>query len=86
MFVTDPLVGDWDAYYVPTKNPDPYPPPLESYLRSPEVTSKIGSQGIWSGINYEVLLRFDAAGDWVRSSPITDLEMVINSGVSTVMS
>jgi carboxypeptidase C (cathepsin A) len=69
---------------VPTANPDPYPPPLEPYLDSPDITSKIGSRNTWHTISYNVYDRFASTGDWMRSSR-SNLEMVINSGVRTVL-
>jgi hypothetical protein len=82
--ILEPLSGNWDVYYVPTANPDPYPPPLEPYLQSSAVTSKIGSQSTWAQTNYEVYFQFTASGDWMRSS-LPNLETVINSGVRTVV-
>lgn len=82
--ILGPLSGNWDVYYVPTANPDPYPPPLDSYLQSPAVTSKIGSQSTWVESNDNVYDQFSATGDWIRSS-LSDLEVVINSGVRTVI-
>ena len=69
---------------MPTANPDPYPPQLDSYLHSSEVTSKIGSQSTWVKGNEDVYAQFAATGDWMRSS-LSDLEVVINSGVRTVI-
>lgn len=69
---------------MPTANPDPYPPELESYLHSSAVTSKIGSKSTWVKSNEDVYAQFAATGDWMRSS-LSDLEMVINSGVRTVI-
>jgi carboxypeptidase C (cathepsin A) len=71
-------------YHVPTANPDPYPPQLDSYLQSSAVTSKIGSQSTWVEGNDNVYAQFAATGDWMRSS-LSDLEAVINSGVRTVI-
>ena len=82
--ILDPLAGNWDVYYVPKANPDPYPPPLEPYLQNSAVTSKISSQSTWAKTNYEVYFQFAATGDWTRS-PLPDLEMIINSGVRTVV-
>ncbi len=79
-----PLAGSWDMYYVPTENPDPYPPPLDKYLNSPAVTSKIGSRVKWQETNTDVFNNFAATGDWMRSSR-ADLEEVINAGVRTVI-
>jgi carboxypeptidase C (cathepsin A) len=69
---------------VPTADPDPYPPPLDSYLNSPAVTSKIGSHSTWTETKVSVLEQFASTGDWMRSS-LSDLEMVINAGVRTVI-
>jgi carboxypeptidase C (cathepsin A) len=82
--ILDPLVGNWDVYYVPTENPDPYPPPLEKYLHSTAVTSKIGSQSRWVKVNSDVYDQFASTGDWMRSS-LSDLEAVINASVRTVL-
>ena len=82
--ILQPLVGNWDEYYVLTANPDPYPPALEPYLQSSAVTSKIGSQSTWEEANNEVYSQFVATGDIMRSS-LPNLEMVINSGVRTVV-
>ena len=82
--ILEPLSGNWDVYYVPTENPDPYPPQLDTYLHSPAVTSRIGSQSAWVMVNDDVCAQFAATGDWMRSS-LRDLEMVINSGVRTVI-
>ena len=83
-FILEPLTGDWDVYYVPEKDPDPYPPVLEPYLQIPAITSKIGSQVTWFDANALVFYQFLATGDGVRSvRPY--LETVINSGVRTVI-
>jgi len=79
-----PLADSWDVYYVPTANPDPYPPTLDPYLHSSAVTSKIGSQSTWDMTNDNVYSQFAATGDWMRSSS-PNLEMVITSGVRTVV-
>ena len=78
------LPGIWDLYYVPTANPDPYPPNLVPYLNNPAVTSKIGSQVPWAETNYGVSGQFGTTGDWIRSSS-ANLELVINAGVRTVI-
>lgn len=41
-------------YYVLTENPDPYPPALDDYLSSSDVTSKIGAQSDWSETSDDV--------------------------------
>lgn len=69
---------------MPRVNPDPYPPALEPYLHSSAVTTKIGSQSTWTKSNGNVYAQFAATGDWMRSSS-SDLEMVIDSGVRTVI-
>jgi len=79
-----PLADNWDVYYVPTANPDPYPPTLEPYLHSAAVTSKIGSQSTWVESNVDIYNQFAATGDWIRSS-CPNLEAVINAGVRTVI-
>ncbi|KAN0107688.1 carboxypeptidase S1 [Russula decolorans] len=78
------LPGIWDLYYVLTANPDPYPPKLEPYLNDPAVTSKIGSQTTWVETNFGVSNQFATTGDWIRSSS-SNLELVINAGVRTVI-
>ena len=82
--ILSPLAGNWDVYYVPTANPDPYPPPLDKYLNSQAVTSKIGSHAEWEESNSDVYKNFAATGDWMRTS-LPDLEKVINAGVRTVI-
>jgi carboxypeptidase C (cathepsin A) len=69
---------------VPTENPDPYPPPLDKYLNSQAVTSKIGSHTNWEEVNTDVYNNFAATGDWMRTS-LPDLEKVINAGVRTII-
>ena len=82
--ILETLLGKWDVYYVPSEDPDPYPPALEPYLNSSKVTSKIGSQNMWAQTNLKVHFQFTATGDWMRSSS-QNLEMVINSGVRTIV-
>jgi len=84
LYISEPLAGNWDIYYVPVENPDRYPPVLEPYLQNSAVTSKIGSYGTWSEANYEVYFQFLATGDGARSSR-PNLEMVINHGVRTLI-
>ena len=52
--ILSPLAGNWDVYYVLTQNPDPYPPELDDYLGSDDVTSKIGAQSAWQETNDDV--------------------------------
>jgi carboxypeptidase C (cathepsin A) len=69
---------------VPTEDPDPYPPNLLPYLNDATVTGKIGSQSTWAETNYGVFDLFGTTGDWMRSAS-SNLELVINSGVRTVI-
>jgi carboxypeptidase C (cathepsin A) len=69
---------------VPTRNPDPYPPPLDNYLNNTAVTSEIGSYSTWQNVSLDVYYNFAATGDWMRTSR-PDLEKVINAGVRTVV-
>jgi hypothetical protein len=82
--ILGPLSGIWDVYYVPTANPDPYPPPLEPYLRNPAVTSKIGSKSTWTETNFGIYTQFAVTGDWMRST-LPALQEVINADVRTVI-
>ncbi|KAF8480363.1 alpha/beta-hydrolase [Russula ochroleuca] len=82
--ILGPLHGNWDEYYVPTEFPDPYPPALDPYLNNPAITSKIGSQNVWAETNWGIYYQFRATGDWMRSKR-SNLEMVINAGVRTVL-
>ncbi|GLB40492.1 putative peptidase S10 family protein [Lyophyllum shimeji] len=81
-FVLSPLAGNFDVYYVPATNPDPYPPPLDNYLRS--IASKIGAESEWQESNLAVYQNFAATGDWMRSSK-RDLETVIDAGVRVLV-
>lgn len=47
-------------YYVPTANPDPYPPALDDYLAS--IASKIGAEVTWEETNDNVYSNFAATG------------------------
>jgi len=82
--ILGPLLGHWDPYYVPSAYPDPYPPALDQYLNSPAVTSKIGSQSTWIMGSDDVNKDFASTGDEMRSS-LSNLELVINAGVRTVL-
>ena len=79
--VLSPLAGDYDVYYVPATDPDPYPPDLTDYLTSDAVTSKIGAQATWKETSNTVYNNFANTGDWMRNSA-PNLETVINAGVS----
>lgn len=48
------------------------------------MTSKIGSQSTWVETSSSVFNRFGTTGDWMRSSS-SNLELVINAGVRTVI-
>ena len=78
------LAGNWNVYYVPTENPDPYPPPFDKYLNSDAVTSKIGFHSTWEESNPDVYNNFAATGDLIRTS-LPVLKKVINAGVRTVI-
>ncbi|KAF9046814.1 serine carboxypeptidase [Hymenopellis radicata] len=80
--ILSPLAGDWDVYYVPTRNPDPYPPAIDSYLDS--VADTIGAESTWQMTNDDVYSNFAATGDWMRNSR-PDLETVIDAGVRTIV-
>ncbi|KIJ41895.1 hypothetical protein M422DRAFT_229416 [Sphaerobolus stellatus SS14] len=82
--ILSPLAGNWDVYYVLTKNPDPYPPDLTSYLTSTAVTSKIGSESKWQETNNNVYNNFAATGDWMTNSRL-NLQTVINAGVRVLI-
>ena len=84
MHIRKPLSGNWDVYYVPTANLDPYPPVLEPYLHNPAVTSKIGSMVTWLETNFRVYDQFGLTGDLMRSA-LPALEEVINADVRTVI-
>ncbi|ETW75785.1 serine carboxypeptidase S10 [Heterobasidion irregulare TC 32-1] len=82
--VLSPLAGDYDVYYVPATDPDPYPPDLTDYLTSDAVTSKIGAQATWKETSNTVYNNFANTGDWMRNSA-PNLETVINAGVRTII-
>ncbi|KAF7309047.1 Carboxypeptidase [Mycena kentingensis (nom. inval.)] len=80
--ILSPLAGNWDVYYIPTANPDPYPPPLDRYLAS--VRTRIGGEVTWQITNRNVYDNFAATGDWMRTS-LPALESVINAGVRVLV-
>ncbi|KAJ7598714.1 serine carboxypeptidase [Mycena floridula] len=80
--ILSPLAGNWDVYYVPTANPDPYPPALDSYLAS--IRTKVGAEVTWQESNDNVYSNFAATGDWMRNSR-PNLETVINAGVRVIV-
>jgi carboxypeptidase C (cathepsin A) len=69
---------------VPRADPDPYPPKLATYLNSAAVTSKIGSQNKWVTNHLGIYKQFVSSGDYMRSKR-SNLELVINAGVRTVL-
>jgi len=80
--VLSPLAGDYDFYYVLTKNPDPYPPNITDYINS--VRSEIGAKPEWQETSVVVYDNFAATGDWIRTKK-PYLERVINTGVRTLI-
>ncbi|KAG6853470.1 hypothetical protein C0991_004144 [Blastosporella zonata] len=64
--ILSPLAGNFDVYYVPSANPDPYPPDLTSYLAS--IKTKVGAEATWQETNNNVYNNFAATGDWMRNS------------------
>lgn len=80
--ILSPLAGNYDVYYVPTMNPDPYPPDISSWLGS--VASTIGAEVTWQMTNENVYNNFAATGDWMRNSA-PNLESVINAGIRTIV-
>ncbi|KAF7345755.1 Carboxypeptidase [Mycena venus] len=77
-YISEPLSGPFDVYYILSGSDDPYPPDISSYLAS--IQTKIGAEVAWQETNDNVYNNFAATGDWMRSS-LPDLERVINSGV-----
>ncbi|KAJ3523716.1 hypothetical protein NMY22_g11320 [Coprinellus aureogranulatus] len=76
------LSGPYNVYYVPTRDPDPYPADFSNLLNS--YREGIQAQKIWVGTNSQVYSNFAATGDWMRSSK-QDLESVINAGVKVLV-
>ncbi|KAF8989945.1 serine carboxypeptidase [Cyathus striatus] len=69
--ILSPLAGNYDVYYVPTENPDPYPPDITDYLN--KVASTVGAEATWQETNDNVYSNFAAT------------ETVINAGVRTIV-
>ncbi|KAI0829246.1 serine carboxypeptidase [Trametes gibbosa] len=82
--ILSPLAGNYDVYYVLTKNPDPYPPPLDTYLGSKTLMKKIGAESEWEETSVDVYSNFGQTGDWMHNSR-PNLEKVINAGVRTIV-
>ncbi|KAL0566430.1 hypothetical protein V5O48_012347 [Marasmius crinis-equi] len=80
--ILNPLAGDFDVYYVLARDPDPYPPPLDTYLAT--VQEEIGAEVTWTKSNSRVHSNFAATGDWMRNSR-PDLETVIDAGVRVIV-
>ncbi|KAF6759159.1 alpha/beta-hydrolase [Ephemerocybe angulata] len=76
------LAGEYDVYYVPARDPDPYPADFSTWLN--QNRGLIETQKIWVGTNYEVYGNFAKTGDWMRSSR-GDLESVVNEGVKVLV-
>ena len=85
---------------MPAKDPDPYPPAIDTYLN--KIASKIGGEVTWVQSSDAVYSNFAKTGksgvsqpfyifhqllkgDWMRSSR-PDLETVINAGVRLIFS
>ncbi|PPQ79774.1 hypothetical protein CVT24_010109 [Panaeolus cyanescens] len=81
-YILSPLAGNYDVYYVPTRNPDPYPPAISTYLAS--IRTAAGAEASYVESNSKVYSNFAATGDWMRNSR-PDLETVINAGVRTLI-
>ena len=77
--ILEPLVGDWDVYYILTADPDPYPPDISGYMY--QIQTTVGAGTVWQEISEDVYDNFAETGDWMHSSR-PDLESVINAGVS----
>lgn len=75
-----PLGGPYDFYYVPARDPDPYPANLTVYLGSEEVREMIGANVTWEMTSDAVYENFASTGDEMRSTRVA-LERVINAGV-----
>ncbi|EIN08494.1 serine carboxypeptidase [Punctularia strigosozonata HHB-11173 SS5] len=82
--ILSPLVGNYDVYYVLSKNPDSYPPDITSYLSSSSLHTKIGAHATWQETNDDVYSNFASTGDWMHNSRL-DLQTVIDSGVRTLI-
>ncbi|KAF9045221.1 alpha/beta-hydrolase [Panaeolus papilionaceus] len=80
--ILSPLAGNYDVYDVRSRNPDPYPPAISSYLAS--IRTKVGAEVSYVESNSNVYSNFAATGDWMRNSR-PDLETVINAGVRTLI-
>ncbi|KAF8960015.1 serine carboxypeptidase [Flammula alnicola] len=80
--ILDPLAGNFDVYYVPTMNPDPYPADLTQYLNS--IQNSIGAEVNWTESSNDVYFQFAITGDWMRNSRPA-LETVINAGIRTII-
>lgn len=81
-YILSPLAGNYDVYYVPSMNPDSYPPDITDYLAS--IANKVGAASTWQETNNDVYDNFESTGDWMRTSK-PDLEAVINAGVRTLI-
>ncbi|KAI0643599.1 serine carboxypeptidase [Trametes meyenii] len=82
--ILSPLAGNYDVYYVLARNPDPYPPSLDTYLGSSSLKKKIGAESDWEETSDAVYSNFADTGDWMHNSR-PNLENVINAGVRTIV-
>ncbi|KAI0662827.1 serine carboxypeptidase [Cubamyces menziesii] len=82
--ILSPLAGNYDVYYVLSRNPDPYPPDLTNYLNNKSLMTKIGAESEWEETNDQVYENFAETGDWMHNSR-PNLETVINAGVRTIV-
>lgn len=80
--VLSPLAGPYDLYYVPSRNPDPYPADLSGVLSDEGFMDMIGANSTWAMTSDAVYWNFAKTGDEMRSSRVP-LERVINKGVSS---
>ncbi|KAF9029483.1 serine carboxypeptidase [Hymenopellis radicata] len=83
-FILGPLTGIYNVYYVPTPDPDPYPPTLGPLLTGASFQSAIGAESNWTENNADVYTNFMTTGDWMRSTR-GSLEDVIERGVKVII-
>lgn len=63
---------------------DPYTPWVGTYVGTPELAARVGTESEWVFSSEEVYADFAATGDWMRNSA-PDLEKVVNHGVSSFL-
>ncbi|KAH8102234.1 serine carboxypeptidase [Cristinia sonorae] len=82
--ILNPLVGNYDVYYILAQDPDPYPADFTTFINSKNVASKIGAEVTWTESSNTVYNNFARTGDWMTNSrPF--LETVVNAGVRTII-